>query len=163
MTSTTFAAVLTRLFNNNHQILLQQVKDITQEESLLQPPFRGNCLNWVVGHILGVYGECLEVMGMTGTQNEAEVKTYGYGSEALTDCAKAGELPELLHRLDEGLERITLQLASMSAGELEREVTIWLGPVSLIEALFVMQWHASYHTGQLELLRQLAGKNDKVI
>lgn len=163
MALTTSAAVLTRLFNNNHHILHQQVKDINQEESLVQPPFRGNCLNWVVGHILGVYGECLEVMGMPGTQNEAEVKTYGYGSEPLTGCAKAGDLLEMLHRLDEGLERITLQLANMSAAELEREVTIWLGSVSLIEALYVMQWHASYHTGQLELLRQLAGKNDKVI
>jgi hypothetical protein len=24
-------------------------------------------------------------------------------------------------------------------------------------------WHETYHVGQLELLRQLAGKNDKVI
>jgi hypothetical protein len=163
MTPTTSAAVLTRLLDNNHRILHQQVKDITQEESLLQPPFRGNCLNWVIGHILGIYGEILEVAGKSGTQSPAEVKTYGYGSEALTDCTNANDLQEMLRRLDEGLARINGCLAEMSAAELERQVTIWLGPVSLNEALYIMQWHASYHTGQLELLRQLAGKNDKVI
>jgi hypothetical protein len=26
-----------------------------------------------------------------------------------------------------------------------------------------LQWHETYHLGQLEPLRQLAGKNDKVI
>ena len=163
MVQTSSTAILSRLFNNNHAILHQQLNGITQAESLLQPPFQGNCLNWVVGHILGVYGECLEVMGVPGTQSESEVKTYGYGSEPLTDCTKGLDLADMLHRLDAGLERINQQLASMTAADLEREVTIWLGPVSLLEALSVMQWHASYHTGQLELLRQLAGKNDKVI
>ncbi|NHZ72498.1 MAG: hypothetical protein GWP17_05390, partial [Aquificales bacterium] len=26
-----------------------------------------------------------------------------------------------------------------------------------------LHWHETYHTGQLEILRQLAGKNDSVI
>ena len=26
-----------------------------------------------------------------------------------------------------------------------------------------LHWHETYHTGQLELLRQLAGKNDAII
>ena len=44
-----------------------------------------------------------------------------------------------------------------------RKVKIWRGEVSLIEALYFIQWHAAFHTGQLELLRQLSGKDDKVI
>ena len=163
MVQTSSTAILSRLFNNNHAILHQQVNGITQAESMLQPPFQGNCLNWVVGHILCVYGECLEVMGLPGTLSEAELKKYGYGSEPLTDCTQGSDLAEMLQKLDEGLARITQHLTSMTQADQEHEVTIWLGPVSLLEALSVMQWHASYHTGQLELLRQLAGKNDKVI
>ncbi len=163
MASASSARILIHLFENNHSIIHMQLKGITQEESLLQPPFRGNCLNWVVGHILGIYGEVFEVMEMPGTLSNSEAKTYNYGSEPLTDCANASDLAQMIARLDAGLAKITSRLEELSSAELEREVTIWLGPVPLIEALFIVQWHASYHTGQLELLRQLAGKNDKVI
>jgi hypothetical protein len=160
---TTPVNILIELFKNNHNILHMQIKDVTQDESLLQLPFRGNCLNWVIGHILCVYGECLEVMELPGTMNETEVKTYGYGSEPLMEPAKACNLFAMAVRLDEALVKIIDRLGSLSPVELERIVRIWRGPVSLITALNYMQWHGSYHTGQLELLRQLAGKNDKVI
>jgi hypothetical protein len=161
--TTSPAVILTELFKTNHNILHMQLKDISQAESLLQPPFRGNCLNWDIGHILGIYGEALEQMGLPGTLSAAEGKVYGYGSEPLCDAARANDLQDMVKRLDEALERITSQLGSLSPAELEREVTIWRGPMPLIEALSIIQWHSSYHTGQLELLRQLAGKNDKVI
>jgi hypothetical protein len=161
--SVSCAKVMTNLLVLNHDIIHMQLKDITQAESMIQPPFRGNCLNWVVGHILSIYGEMLEKLDDEGTLSEAEQKAYGYGSEPLCDPARAGELKEMVNRLDSALLRITARLGSMPAEDFECEVTIWRGPMALIEALLVMQWHASYHTGQLELLRQLAGKNDKVI
>ena len=161
--ATTSANILIELLKNNHNIMHQQVKDISQAESMLQPPFRGNCLNWDVGHILTVYGEILEEMGLPGTMSEAEQKTYGYGSEPLCDAAKAGDLSAMLARLDQALPVIVEKLGSLSEEELARKVNIWRGEVSLIQALFYMQWHATLHTGQLELLRQLSGKNDKVI
>jgi uncharacterized damage-inducible protein DinB len=34
---------------------------------------------------------------------------------------------------------------------------------SMAERLAFAHWHETYHVGQLELLRQLTGKNDKVI
>ena len=35
------------LFKTNHYILNRQIEGLTHEDSLLQLPFRGNCLNWV--------------------------------------------------------------------------------------------------------------------
>ncbi len=37
--------------------------DLTQTESLLQPPFEANCLNWVVGHIVNGRNTALTVLG----------------------------------------------------------------------------------------------------
>jgi hypothetical protein len=155
--------ILINLFQNNHNILHLQVRDVTHTESLIQPPFRGNCLNWVVGHVLVVYGECLEAIGLPNTASEEEVKLYGYGSQPITDPARACDLDDLLKRLDNALPILLGALGSLSAEELERPVQIWRGKVSLLEALSFMQWHSAFHTGQLELLRQLTGKNDKVI
>ena len=43
---------LAEAFERNVSIAQMQAKDLTHEDSLLQPPFRGNCLNWVLGHML---------------------------------------------------------------------------------------------------------------
>jgi len=160
---TASAKVLIELYKNNHDIIHKQLTEISHDESLMQLPFRGNCMNWVVGHILGVRGEALKLMGLSGTLNAAEEKVYGYGSDPLTDPAKACDLTSMVNRLDESLARIIDGLDSLTPAELDRQVRIWRGPMPLMAALSFIQWHESYHTGQLELLRQLAGKNDKVI
>jgi hypothetical protein len=152
-----------RLFKHNHEILHMQVKDITQTESMLQLPFEGNCLNWVVGHILDTYNICLGWLDQPILWNEADTRVYAHGSDPLTDPNRALELSEMLSKLDTGIVQITIRLASLATIELERVIDYWFGKVTLIEALFFMHWHASYHTGQLEQLRQLANKHDKVL
>lgn len=154
---------LIELYKNNHEIIHKQLAGVSHAESLLLLPFRGNCMNWVVGHLLDVRGESLEQMGLPGTMSDAEKKIYGYGSDPINDPAKACALNDMVTRLDESLVRVINGLDSLTPVELEREVRIWRGPMSLMAALSFIQWHEAYHTGQLELLRQLAGKNDKVI
>ena len=42
---------LTEAFARNANVIKMQTKDLTHADSLRQPPFQGNCLNWVLGHI----------------------------------------------------------------------------------------------------------------
>ena len=37
----------------NLDVIKAQTKGLSHADSLLQLPFRGNCLNWVLGHIAG--------------------------------------------------------------------------------------------------------------
>lgn len=148
-------------FNNN--VIHMQLKDITHAESLLQLPFRGNCMNWVIGHILGIRHECLAYLGLPGVLTDAEVNTYQYGSEPITSAEQASDLESMVKRLDESLEALTAHLEGISREALFAEVDHWMGKRPIAEALSFAQWHEAYHTGQLEQLRQLTGKNDKVI
>jgi len=43
---------LSTAFARNVEIIKMQTEGLTHQDSLLQLPFRGNCLNWVVGHLL---------------------------------------------------------------------------------------------------------------
>jgi uncharacterized damage-inducible protein DinB len=151
------------LLQFNQSIIHAQLKDITASESLLQLPFQGNCMNWVVGHILDIRQEWLVMLGLPGVLTEDEQKSYGYGSEPVTCAEQAVPLESLVVRLDETLPTLVDQLKKLSQADLDREVEIWRGKMPLAEALTYFLWHESYHAGQLEQLRQLAGKNDHVI
>jgi hypothetical protein len=157
------SALLKDLYTTNHGVIQMQLKGVTHSESLIQPPFQANCMNWVIGHILDERCGALSLLDLPGVMSEAESKKYCYGSEPMTDVARASDLNSMVKRLDETFVTLTNKLDSLTPEELETPTQTWRGTVTKGEALYFMLWHEAYHTGQLELLRQLAGKNDKVI
>lgn len=156
-------ALLLNFFKTNNIIIHRQVRGLTHEESLLKPPFRANCLNWVVGHILTGRGTCLSLLGLPPVLTEEARLLYDRGSEELNQLEKASLLEDLIEKLDRSLAQITVALQVMTEEQLVSPVNFGTQPQPLGEALHFLMWHETYHTGQLELLRQLAGKNDKVI
>ena len=65
--------------------------------------------------------------------------------------------------LARGQERIAVVLADMATGEFSKEIQVGEHKRTLGERLFFLYFHETYHAGQTEYLRQLAGKDDKVI
>ena len=148
----------------NLNIVKSQTQDLSHADSLLQLPFRGNCMNWVLGHIAATHNTMLQFLGEEAVLSEAHVKRYGYGSEPV--CGDDGDilaLEQLLTVLEQSQKAITASLQKITAEELTREVQSFLGTTPLGQLVFFLYWHESYHTGQTEALRQLAGKDDKVI
>ncbi|MGC8787954.1 MAG: hypothetical protein ACP5Q1_11065, partial [Anaerolineae bacterium] len=60
-------------------------------------------------------------------------------------------------------ERINMALVRITPEELAKETQDHRGKTTVAERLFFLYFHETYHVGQTELLRQLAGTNDKVI
>ena len=54
---------LAEFYGRNVQIIKMQTGGLTHEDSLIQLPFRANCLNWVVGHILANRCNILDLLG----------------------------------------------------------------------------------------------------
>jgi hypothetical protein len=157
-------ADLVGALERNLGIVKGQTKGLTHTDSLLQLPFRGNCMNWVLGHLAANRSTMMQALGEKPILSEAEVKRYGYGSEPV--CGDTGDiltLEQLLTALEQSQRAIAASLQKISAAELAREVQSFLGTTTLGQLLFFLYWHESYHTGQTEALRQLAGKDDHVI
>ena len=151
-------------FERNLVIITAQTQGLSHGDGLLQLPFRGNCLNWVLGHIADNRNTMLRFLGEEAILSEAHGKRYGYNSEPV--CGDADDiltLEELLAVLEQGQSALATKLQEITADELAREMQSFLGTTSLGQLLFFLFWHESYHTGQTEALRQLAGKDDKVI
>jgi uncharacterized damage-inducible protein DinB len=157
------AETLIGSFGLTHQVIRMQTDGLSHKDSLLQPPFRGNCLNWVLGHILVGRNTALKLMQETLIWDEAETSRYRSGSEPITRDEQALPLDRLLVDLDRSQERITAALKCTTPEELATVVPFRGSRRSLGQALASQHWHETYHTGQLELLRQLAGTDDAIV
>lgn len=150
------------LFERTHWIIEQQTKGLTQADSLLQLPFRANTMNWVLGHVLNGRNTILKQLHEPPALDETLVNRYKRDSEPVTSETEAVPLETLLAAIADSQDRIVAALTQMTEAELdiiyneERQSTVgdWLE---------FQHWHETYHVGQLEILRQLAGTDDKII
>lgn len=155
---------LTEAFERNVRIVQMQTNGLSQADSLLQMPFRANCMNWVVGHILANRDSILKSLGEQPLLNDQEIETYDSESKPVIEEG-AGVIPleNLLDILQRGQESIAACLAELTPGEFTNEIKGGDKMKTLGERLFFLYFHETYHVGQTEYLRQLAGKDDKVI
>ncbi len=151
-------------FARNVSIIKQQTAGLTDTDSLLQPAMRGNCLNWVLGHIATSRCRILGLLGEEPVLDAAHMARYDRGSAPiLGDEEEILPLHALLDTLDRAQERIAAALARATPEALAREITLGPNTMPVGRALFTLYFHETYHTGQTEYLRQLAGIDDQVI
>ncbi len=151
------------LYGWSYDTLTRQIAGLSHEDSLLQPPFRGNCLNWVVGHIIASRDNLLPLLGEQRVWSPEKAKRYVRGSEPVTqenaDSAFSFDgmkldLQNLQQRTLSGISRLTVADFDQPS---DRE------NITLGQRLILANRHECYHAGSTELLRQLAGKNDQVL
>jgi hypothetical protein len=142
-----------------------QTKDMTQAESLIQLPFRANCMNWIVGHVVTNRNTLMSLLGEAPALEASLAERYTRDSQPI-GAEDVGVLPleTLVGALESSQERLAAALGGLGPEDMEREV---VGPggrqTRLGSALFFFYFHDTYHVGQTEILRQASGKDDKVI
>jgi hypothetical protein len=155
---------LVNAFAVNLNIIKGQTEGLTHQDSLLQPPVRGNCLNWVLGHIAVNRNRTLQVLAQDPVLTEAEATRYITDSEPVTENDKGVlTLEKLLETLERAQAGITSGLAHATPADLATEIKVGQRMMTVGQRLFGLYFHETYHTGQTELLRQLTGTDDKVI
>lgn len=160
------AAALAEAYNRNVLIVHRECEGLSHEESLLQPPSRGNCMNWVLGHMLTGRNDVLRALKSPFLVDEAELAHYKRESDPITqDGDHVLPLERLLALLTEGQAHLTELMSPLTEEDGTRDVVFGLtGRVMpLAKLTFFLYFHDSYHVGQTSFLRQLAGKNDKII
>lgn len=141
-----------------------QTHGLTHEQSLLQLPFRGNCMNWVLGHMLLSREEILDLLGAPRVFPNETWARYDNGSEPIRQ-AEAGvlRLEKLLEMLDQQAPFLTQALVNTPAATYASEVQVGQNRRTIARRVLFYFFHESGHVGELGLLRQLAGVDDKII
>jgi uncharacterized damage-inducible protein DinB len=145
----------------NYGVIQAQVDELSNEEALLQPPYQGNCLNWVLGHVVHSRGAMLELLEMEPLWHASAYARYARESEPILGGDDALPLEQILADLCSAQEQLLARIKRLDNAALDRVPNG--DERSLGEQLNFLSWHETYHVGQTEALRQLAGKADKVI
>jgi uncharacterized damage-inducible protein DinB len=145
---------LKQLFDVNQYALRVNAEGLTQEDSLLQPPGGGNCLNWVVGHIVANRNHILRLLGEEPIWTDAEAEPYKRGSAPIRDSSHALPIERMLQDFDRAQERIRSGLDR--AGD--EGLAAAAGDKTVAEQVAFLHFHETYHIGQTALLRRMAGK-----
>jgi hypothetical protein len=138
---------------------------VTHVESLIQPRPAGNCLNWVVGHLLWVYEITLPMLGEESVLGAGVLERYIRGTEPLREGAEALEFGELLGAWEEAGRRLDAGLARLTAEDLGGSASKHPGgdPGENVRSLLSgILFHQAYHAGQTGVLRRLIGREGAI-
>jgi uncharacterized damage-inducible protein DinB len=143
-----------------HYVLKKNTEGLTHEQSLQLPRPGGNCLNWVIGHILAARNDFLEALGEERVWTEEQAEPYKRGGKPMTDGSEAHEFESLLGDLDTTQERLMNGLQRFDPERLASPAPF--SPVNneneTMGSLFAgLTFHESYHAGQTGVLRRVMG------
>jgi len=157
--------VLAKAFQRNTGIIKLQSEGISHRESLISLPFRGNCLNWIVGHLLTNRNNIFKLLEREDCLIPESLKRYQRESKPITgDEPGVIRFKTLLEYLDHAQQQLSVFLTSLSEQKLNQQIAFFGESTrSRGEWLFFFYFHDCYHTGQTEILRQAAGKDDQII
>lgn len=140
-------------------VLEKNTADLTHEDSLIQPASGGNCLNWVLGHMLATRNRMLAMVGRDPVWDEATAARYERYSEPISGPGE-GVLPlaKLLADFAASQESLLEGLSSLTPEDLAVRIPWFEGETDKASALAGFLFHESYHLGQTGLHRRAAGK-----
>lgn len=139
----------------NQFVVDKNTEGVSQAESLTQPP-NGNCLNWVLGHIILHRNPMLTLLGEEPVWTREQCEPYARGSQPLTDPASAAEIEDMRAAVIASHERIAAALERATDDALNAPVEPG-SDTTIGSRLLGLQFHEAYHAGQLGVLRRIAG------
>ena len=148
------AEAITQLYASNKFVIDLNTEDLAHEHSLQNPQPDGNNLNWVLGHILSGRAEAHEHLDIGSVWSDAQRAIYASGSDVITP-ETAFILSDLLAMLDRSQEHLMAALAGDDVAEHLAQPFGEGGTVG--QRLLGLAWHETYHAGQTDYLRRLAG------
>jgi uncharacterized damage-inducible protein DinB len=154
------AETLRSMLGLSSRALFANLDGFTHEEALAQPPGGGNCVNWIVGHIVVHRNHMLRAMGaepVWGSEIEAR---YDRGSEPVTGAEGAQTLDALHDALDRSRDRVLMALEATTEAELAAvpEASTAGARGSVGQRLALLIAHEAYHAGQVSMLRRVSGR-----
>ena len=118
----------------------------------------------MIGHLLTNQLEIIDALGGTPPFDPVILALYERNSDPIRGEEEGVlALNTMLSMHDQTHSAINDLLNSIKEEDFENEIQIGERKIKLGWRIFFLHFHYTYHIGQLEFLRQIAGKLDKII
>ncbi len=124
--------------------------DVTDEEALITPESGGNCINWMLGHILLNRNDLFSLLNRRPAVDSDKYRIYKRGGKGELEAWSVIQLSELKLELEHSQKMLTDALSS-SHPEDEK-----------LKRIAQMAFHEAYHAGQIGLMRRIIGKSGAI-
>jgi len=150
---------LLKMFKINYQATKVNIEGISDEASLIRPRPAGNNVNWVFGHIIASRKLILELVGEEAvlTPDEAFPYRRGAGEKDIPNLTPFSRLKEAFSLSQTSLKRGMQKLSDNDLNSVLDKDESREQESTLQDSLSFLQFHETYHVGQLGLLRRLIG------
>jgi len=144
----------------------RNLNDLTHEDSVFIPAPSGNCINWVLGHIISARGMMLLLTGAGTPVFSEAAAVFQRGSAAMKSGDQGVDLARLKSALEESQKQLLPALQALSDEALASPVPEKFKRPPLTgtvgQAVVTLNYHEGYHNGQIGLLRRVAGKEGAI-
>src|SRR5262245_60858116 len=138
-------------------VVNRNCEGMTHEESLIHPQQGGQNFNWILGHIVRVRNEILELLGKKPLFEESKFSIYspkGFVPEKAVNVKELQNSFNALQReLLNGIESLPPEQLSQPTTFIPNRDNETVG-----STLATILWHEAYHAGQLGIIRRVVGK-----
>lgn len=138
-------------FRFNQLVILKGIEDLSHEECLWSPPQGGNCINFLVGHILASRANLLALLKVAPFWSKEKCLPYVSGANPVA-ARSALDIRELEQAVVDSLPLLQSALETVDLEQLDPEQS----PLWVEASTFVT--HEAYHAGQIHLVRRLLGR-----
>jgi uncharacterized damage-inducible protein DinB len=142
-------------------VIKANVGEITHEESLKQPAPAGNCVNWVLGHLVATRSNFLLALGGEPVWGDADRNRYDRHGPPIKSGNEAKPLAEIWKALDDSQQRLVKTVSELTPQRLAEKAPFSPSndPDETIGSLLTtFAFHEAYHAGQTGVLRRIVGK-----
>ena len=147
-----------------HYVVKANVGDVSHEDSLKQPAPAGNCLNWILGHLVATRSNLLRGLGAEPVWSEADIERYDRHGPPIRNAAEAKRIEDIWEAYDLSQRRLRQAVSELTPQHLAATAPFSPAnrPDETVGSLLVtFAFHDAYHTGQTGVLRRLVGMPPK--
>ncbi len=138
-------------FHLTSKALEYNLEGISDEEALDQPGNGGNCINWLVGHIIASRDTYYMQLGRDALLPESKRERYDRGSQPVS----AGDEIYRLSELFQYFEKSNKTFQDLFENFSEKRITLSSEQVNELAGIL---FHEAYHVGQVAIVSRTLGK-----
>jgi len=149
--SNTDIKIIKYLIFNNYKVILKNIIDISEEESLTFPEGEANCMNWILGHLIYIRNTFLNILGEDSVWDDDKFSCYNRGENPLDKKYELVSFEELKSYLKKSQSKFETKLNSLESIDFE-----------IVNDISGLCLHEIYHSGQFGYLRRMLGKQGAI-